>query len=112
MQALRAQMNPHFIFNCLSSINRFILKNEIRNGFRLSYQIFQADPDGANNSKNPFISLEDELEMLRSILILKDYDLKILLITALFFKTQFDVGMFLFHRCCYSLLLKMLSGMG
>ena len=21
MQALRAQMNPHFIFNCLSSIN-------------------------------------------------------------------------------------------
>jgi tetratricopeptide (TPR) repeat protein len=37
MQALRAQMNPHFIFNCLSSINRFIL----------SYQIFKADPDGA-----------------------------------------------------------------
>ena len=28
MQALRSQMNPHFIFNCLSSINRFILKNE------------------------------------------------------------------------------------
>ena len=28
MQALRAQMNPHFIFNCLSSINRFILKNK------------------------------------------------------------------------------------
>ena len=27
MQALRAQMNPHFIFNCLSSVNRFILIN-------------------------------------------------------------------------------------
>src|SRR4029078_3439936 len=27
MQAMRAQMNPHFIFNCLSSINRFIFKN-------------------------------------------------------------------------------------
>src|SRR5258708_4601090 len=27
MQALRAQMNPHFIFNCLSSINNFVIKN-------------------------------------------------------------------------------------
>ena len=27
MQALRAQMNPHFIFNSLNSINRFILEN-------------------------------------------------------------------------------------
>lgn len=28
MKALRAQMNPHFIFNCLTAINHFILNNE------------------------------------------------------------------------------------
>lgn len=28
MQSLKAQMNPHFIFNCLNSIENFIMKND------------------------------------------------------------------------------------
>jgi ligand-binding sensor domain-containing protein/anti-sigma regulatory factor (Ser/Thr protein kinase) len=31
MMALRAQMNPHFIFNCLTSIQYYIIRSDIRN---------------------------------------------------------------------------------
>ena len=64
MQALRAQMNPHFVFNSLNSIHRFILQNnrvqasEFLTKFsRLIRLIFQ-------NSQNSFITLESELESL------------------------------------------------
>jgi ligand-binding sensor domain-containing protein len=64
MQALRAQMNPHFIFNCLNSINRFILKNEpeaasdyLSKFSRLIRLILQ-------NSSAPTVTLENELEAL------------------------------------------------
>jgi LytS/YehU family sensor histidine kinase len=65
MQALRAQMNPHFIFNSLNSINNFILENdrlmasEYLNKFsRLVRMILQ-------NSQASLISLESELESLK-----------------------------------------------
>jgi LytS/YehU family sensor histidine kinase len=64
MQALRAQMNPHFIFNSLNSINRFILQNnrlmasEFLTKFsRLVRLILQ-------NSQAAMITLESELECL------------------------------------------------
>ena len=64
MQALRAQMNPHFIFNCLSSINRFILKNETEAASNYLIKFSRLIRMVLTNSKKAFISLEDELEML------------------------------------------------
>ncbi len=64
MQALRAQMNPHFIFNCLSSINRFILKNETEAASNYLTKFSRLIRTVLTNSKRSFISLEDELEML------------------------------------------------
>src|SRR5437762_11865128 len=64
MQALRAQMNPHFIFNSLSSINWFIMENDkemasdyLTRFSRLMRMVL--------NSQKPMIPLEDELKMLQ-----------------------------------------------
>ena len=63
MQALRAQMNPHFIFNSLSSINWFIMENDkekasdyLTRFSRLMRMVL--------NAQKPTIPLEDELTML------------------------------------------------
>lgn len=65
MQALRAQMNPHFIFNCLNSINRFIMKNESLAASDYLTQFSRLMRMVLNNSKRALIPLEEEMEMLR-----------------------------------------------
>ena len=65
MQALRAQMNPHFIFNCLSSINRFILKNEADNASDYLIRFSRLIRLVLINSQKPLILLTEEVEMLR-----------------------------------------------
>ena len=65
MHALRAQMNPHFIFNCLSSINRFILKNESKTASNYLTRFSRLIRMVLINSQKPLITLEDELQMLR-----------------------------------------------
>ena len=64
MQALRAQMNPHFIFNCLSSINKFILKNEPDAASDYLTRFSRLIRMVLINSQKPLITLEDELDML------------------------------------------------
>jgi tetratricopeptide (TPR) repeat protein len=65
MQALRAQMNPHFIFNCLSSINRFILINKIEEASDYLTKFSRLIRMALHNSKKPLITLDSELEALR-----------------------------------------------
>lgn len=65
MQALRAQMNPHFIFNCLSSINRFILINKTEEASDYLTKFSRLIRMALHNSEKPLITLENELEALR-----------------------------------------------
>jgi tetratricopeptide (TPR) repeat protein len=65
MQALRAQMNPHFIFNCLSSINCFILENETEKASDYLTRFSRLIRLVLTNSEKPLITLDEELKMLR-----------------------------------------------
>jgi len=65
MQALRAQMNPHFIFNCLSSINNFVMNNETEEASDYLTKFSRLIRNVLTNSKKPYISLEEEIETLR-----------------------------------------------
>ncbi len=64
MQALRAQMNPHFIFNCLSSINWFIIENNSEAASDYLTRFSRLIRMVLINSQKSIISLEDELKML------------------------------------------------
>jgi LytS/YehU family sensor histidine kinase len=69
MQALRAQMNPHFIFNCLSSINRIIMKNDSQSASDYLTRFSRLMRMVLINSQRSMIPLEDELQMLRLYLL-------------------------------------------
>lgn len=68
MLALRAQMNPHFIFNCLSSINRFILINNTESASSYLTKFSRLIRMALQHSEKSMITLEKELEMLRHYL--------------------------------------------
>jgi ligand-binding sensor domain-containing protein len=64
-QALRLQMNPHFIFNALNSIQHSILSGNRDDAYN-SLELFSSLIRGIlENSKHKFISLEDEIEILK-----------------------------------------------
>ncbi|RYY23357.1 MAG: hypothetical protein EOO04_14430, partial [Chitinophagaceae bacterium] len=65
MQALRAQMNPHFIFNCLSSINRFILINKTEEASDYLTKFSRLMRMALHNSEKSLITLDTELQALR-----------------------------------------------
>ena len=65
MQALRTQMNPHFIFNSLNSINRFILQNNKDQASAYLTKFSKLVRLILQNSNASLITLESELEALQ-----------------------------------------------
>jgi tetratricopeptide (TPR) repeat protein len=64
LKSLRSQMNPHFIFNALNSVNNYIAKNDERSANRYLSEFSTLMRAVLENSEEDFIPLSKELELL------------------------------------------------
>lgn len=85
LKSLRSQMNPHFIFNALNSVNHFIAQNDERTANKFLAEFSRLMRLVMENSQEDFIPLYKEQEIISLYLKLEhyrfrdkfDYDLKI-----------------------------------
>ena len=68
LRALRAQMNPHFLFNCLNSIQSFISTKEASTASKYLARFAMLMRQSLEYTNLEFISLEDEIEFLSNYL--------------------------------------------
>jgi two-component system, LytTR family, sensor kinase len=73
LTTLRMQMNPHFIFNALNSIQHYILQGNVADANKYLSKFSKLQRDILHCSSQPFISLEKELEILNAYLQLEQY---------------------------------------
>lgn len=64
MNALRAQMNPHFLFNCLNSIDSYIIKNDTKKASEYLNKFARLIRLILQNSQSNYVNLKDEIEAL------------------------------------------------
>ncbi len=64
LKSLRSQMNPHFIFNALNSVNNYISSNNERAANKYLADFSKLMRDVLENSTHDFISLSKEIEIL------------------------------------------------
>ncbi|MEE9363062.1 MAG: histidine kinase [Cellulophaga sp.] len=64
LKSLRSQMNPHFIFNALNSVNNYIAKSDERSANRYLSNFSTLMRAVLENSEEDFISLSKELKLL------------------------------------------------
>jgi ligand-binding sensor domain-containing protein len=69
--ALQSQMNPHFIFNCLNSIQQYIFDHEAITANKYLTGFARLIRATLNNSSRTFIPLSDEIDYLSTYLSLE-----------------------------------------
>lgn len=65
LAALRGQMNPHFIFNALNSIKKFVIANEPANAEKYLGKFSKLIRSILDNSRSGMVTIEKELQLLK-----------------------------------------------
>lgn len=65
LAALRSQMNPHFIFNALNSIKKFVIANEPANAEKYLGKFSKLIRSILDNSRSGMVTVEKELQLLK-----------------------------------------------
>jgi two-component system, LytTR family, sensor kinase len=73
LKSLRSQMNPHFIFNALNSVNNFISKNDERSANKYLADFSKLMRMVMENSEHDFVPLSQEINILKLYLGLEHF---------------------------------------
>lgn len=66
MEALQSQMNPHFIFNAMNSIQNFIIDNKTDDALMYMGEFSKLIRQTLNNSSKQYIKLSEEIQYLKT----------------------------------------------
>ncbi|MCB0471930.1 MAG: histidine kinase, partial [Flavobacteriaceae bacterium] len=94
LKSLRTQMNPHFIFNALNSVNNFIAQNDERAANRYLTDFSTLMRSVLENSEEDFIPLEKEIELLQLYLKLEHSRFRDKFDYELIVDKHIDIGQF------------------
>lgn len=73
---LKTQLNPHFIFNAMNSINQFIVNNGVEKASNFLIKFSGLMRDILQNSEKDSISLSEELEIMKNYVSIESLRLK------------------------------------
>lgn len=65
LTAIRSQMNPHFIFNALNSIQALVVKGDTKSSYKYLSSFSDLIRGALTNSESELVNFEDELKMLQ-----------------------------------------------
>ena len=76
LTARSAQMNPHFIFNCMNSVQKYILKNEKTRAMEFLQNFSDLMRSVLDNSAKTKVGLDEEINMLEKYILLEQQRLE------------------------------------